>query len=73
MNDREKISAAIDLLKKLRRMVGFFMKKEISELIDKLEENETVPGAGSKEQGTRTYWFLNSNEFVFILYLKYSY
>lgn len=36
-------------------MVGFFMKKEISELIDKLEEKETpLPGAGSKEQGTRT-------------------
>ena len=32
-------------------MVGFFMKKEISELIDKLEENETLPGSGTKEQG----------------------
>ena len=28
------------MLKKLKRMVGFFMKKEISELIDKLEDQE---------------------------------
>jgi len=33
MNDQEKIKAAIIMLKKLQRMVGFFMKKEISELI----------------------------------------
>jgi len=40
MNDQEKIKAAIIMLKKLQRMVGFFMKKEISELIDKLENQE---------------------------------
>ena len=40
MNDQEKIKAAISMLKKLKRMVGFFMKKEISELIDKLEDQE---------------------------------
>lgn len=38
MNDQEKIKAAIGMLKKLQRMVGFFMKKEISELINKLED-----------------------------------
>lgn len=37
MNDKEKIEAAILMLKKLKRMVGFFMKSEISILIDKLE------------------------------------
>ncbi len=40
MNDQEKIKAAIIMLKKLQRMVGFFMKKEISELIIKLEDQE---------------------------------
>ncbi len=40
MTDREKIKAAISLLKKLQRMVGFFMKKEISELISQLEEQD---------------------------------
>lgn len=40
MNEQEKIKAAIIMLKKLQRMVGFFMKKEISELIDKLENQE---------------------------------
>jgi hypothetical protein len=38
MSDQEKIKAAIFMLKKLQRMVGFFMKKEISELINKLED-----------------------------------
>ena len=38
MTDQEKIKAAISLLKKLQRMVGFFMKKEISELINQLED-----------------------------------
>ena len=38
MTDHEKIKAAISLLKKLQRMVGFFMKKEIAELIIKLED-----------------------------------
>lgn len=37
MDDKEKIKAAIAMLKQLKRMVGFFMKKEISELIDRLE------------------------------------
>ncbi|HQT24563.1 hypothetical protein [Daejeonella sp.] len=40
MTDQEKIKAAISMLKKLQRMVGFFMKKEISELINKLEDHE---------------------------------
>lgn len=40
MNDQEKINAAIMMLRKLQRMVGFFMKKEISELIIKLEDKE---------------------------------
>jgi len=38
MTDQEKIKAAIILLRKLQRMVGFFMKKEISELIIQLED-----------------------------------
>lgn len=37
MDDKEKIKAAIAMLLQLKRMVGFFMKKEISELIEKLE------------------------------------
>lgn len=37
MSDQEKLRAAIIMLKKLQRMVGFFMKKEIAELIVKLE------------------------------------
>ena len=40
MTDQEKIKAAISMLKKLQRMVGFFMKKEISELINKLEDQD---------------------------------
>lgn len=40
MNDQEKIKAAISMLSKLQRMVGFFMKKEIAELIGQLEECE---------------------------------
>ena len=42
MNDKEKIKAAITMLRQLKRMVGFFMKKEISELIEKLEKSETI-------------------------------
>ena len=42
MNDKEKIKAAVLMLRQLKRMVGFFMKKEISELIEKLEGNEPV-------------------------------
>lgn len=38
MNDKEKIKAAVLMLRQLKRMVGFFMKKEISELIEKLEK-----------------------------------
>ena len=41
MEDKEKISAAITMLKRLKKMVGFFMKKEIAELIEKLEGTET--------------------------------
>lgn len=37
MDDQEKIKAAVAMLRKLKRMVGFFMKKEIGELIEKLE------------------------------------
>ena len=40
MTDQEKIKAAISMLKKLQRMVGLFMKKEISELINKLEDQD---------------------------------
>lgn len=40
MDDQEKIKAAISMLRKLQRMVGFFMKKEIAELIIQLEEPE---------------------------------
>ncbi len=42
MDDKEKIKAAIQMLNQLKRMVGFFMKKEISELIDKLEGNDSI-------------------------------
>lgn len=42
MDDQEKIKAAITMLKRLKRMVGFFMKKDISELIEKLESKEPV-------------------------------
>ena len=44
MTDLEKIKAAISLLKKLQRMVGFFMKKEISELIEQLEDRDLNQG-----------------------------
>ncbi len=40
MDDKEKIRAAVAMLRQLKRMVGFFMKKEISELIEKLEKPE---------------------------------
>ena len=40
MNDKEKIKAAVLMLRQLKSMVGFFMKKEISELIDALERKE---------------------------------
>lgn len=52
MTDQEKIKAAISLLKKLQRMVGFFMKKEISELINELEDqgiNQTLSKPLKKE------------------------
>jgi hypothetical protein len=42
MNDKEKINASISMLKQLKRMVGFFMKKEISELIEQLERNDEI-------------------------------
>lgn len=42
MNDKEKIKAAVSMLKQLKRMVGFFMKREISELIEKLERNDEI-------------------------------
>ena len=38
MEDREKIQAAINMLRRLKTMVGFFMKQEISDLISRLEE-----------------------------------
>lgn len=43
MDDKEKIKAAVTMLKQLKKMVGFFMKKEISELIEKLEKSDVVP------------------------------
>ncbi len=49
MNDKEKIKAAITMLRQLKRMVGFFMKKEISELIEKLERSETVQITNSEQ------------------------
>lgn len=39
MNDQEKIEAALIMLKKLKRMVGFYMKSEIDVLINKLEQS----------------------------------
>ncbi len=39
MDDQEKIRAAITMLKQLKRMVGFFMKRDISELIEQLESS----------------------------------
>ena len=42
MNDKEKINAAVIMLKQLKRMVGFFMKKEISELIEELERKDKI-------------------------------
>jgi hypothetical protein len=44
MTDQEKIKTAIRLLKKLQRMVGFFMKKEISEVIEQLEDRNLNQG-----------------------------
>lgn len=52
MTDQEKIKAAISMLKKLQRMVGFFMKKEIAELINKLEDdglNQALRSSVNKE------------------------
>jgi hypothetical protein len=46
MDDKEKIRAAVTMLKQLKRMVGFFMKKEIADLIEKLEQPS--PGSASK-------------------------
>ena len=48
MNDREKINAALRMLKQLKRMVGFFMKKEISELIEQLERNDEIKSEPEK-------------------------
>lgn len=42
MDDKEKIRAAITMLRKLKRMVGFFMKRDISELIEQLESTERL-------------------------------
>ncbi|MEJ7778635.1 MAG: hypothetical protein WKF68_03510 [Daejeonella sp.] len=42
MKDEEKIKAAIAMLKRLKRMVGFFMKRDISELIEKLESKDEL-------------------------------
>lgn len=47
MTDKEKIKAAVAMLKQLKRMVGFFMKRDIAELIEKLEE----PGVKVEEPG----------------------
>lgn len=54
MTDKEKIEAAIRMLKKLKRMVGFFMKSEISILIDKLENH--IP------QNSNMTGYQNNNE-----------
>ncbi|SKB63408.1 hypothetical protein [Daejeonella lutea] len=40
MDDKEKIKAAVAMLRKLKRMVGFFIKRDISELIQQLEARE---------------------------------
>ncbi|MHB1179680.1 MAG: hypothetical protein ACYCZO_15285 [Daejeonella sp.] len=42
MKDDEKIKAAIVMLKQLKRMVGFFMKRNISDLIEKLENKDEI-------------------------------
>jgi hypothetical protein len=51
MDEKDKIKAAISMLNRLKRMVGFFMKKEISELIIWLEndiQTDSVPGKKDK-------------------------
>lgn len=55
MNEREKIKAAVSMLKQLRKMVGFFMGKEISELIEKLEEGteNCEQATGNTQHATR--------------------
>ena len=50
MSDQEKINAAIAMLKRLKRMVGFFMKRDISELIEQLEAHENKSSASSPEK-----------------------
>lgn len=58
MDDKEKIKAAVAMLRKLKRMVGFFMKRDISELIEKLESQErfeikeTSAGSRKTDSGT---------------------
>lgn len=52
MDDKEKIKAAITMLKQLKKMVGFFMKKEIGELIEKLEVKETKKVLVDKQEPT---------------------
>jgi len=42
MDDKEKIKAAILMLKQLKRMVGFFMKRDIAELIEQLESPDKI-------------------------------
>jgi transcription initiation factor IIE alpha subunit len=65
MNDKEKIEAAIQMLKKLKRMVGFFMKSEISILIDKLEsripQNDNTTGYQSSKELSKTSFVSDSD------------
>lgn len=67
MNDQEKIEAAVIMLKKLKRMVGFFLKSEISVLIDKLEhkttEKECSINNKLQNQDAKTSWKRESNLF----------
>lgn len=67
MNDQEKIEAAVTMLKKLKRMVGFFMKSEISVLIDKLEQSIPQKDHSIKnklqKQEPKTSWKQDSNLF----------
>lgn len=67
MNDQEKIEAAVIMLKKLKRMVGFFMKSEISVLIDKLEQSmpkkDHIMKNKLQKQEAKTSWKQDSNLF----------
>lgn len=54
MDDQEKIKAAITMLRQLKRMVGFFMKRDISELIEQLESTDRFQaGERSDVEGRR--------------------